>query len=314
MEKVLSVIFKNEADAYIASNKLRSLDWDYDISLGEIYVISKRENGEVLLKNKQGDDFEFTIGGAFIGGLIGLVGGPAGFLFGVSYGTLVGATGDLIKAGRLIPRGKTGLVAHIWEDWEMPVNSALEQFDATIERIYVEEEFEKEYQRELDEIDADITAKKENWHNAVGEAKDKAKSKLDELKEKREKMEASLKHKVDIQVKQIKKWLQDEKEKLAGINADIKDKMSHMSVDMKANLEKSKAGMQAHFDVAEKKLDETKEQIQARIDASKQKMEDTKEEVQVKFQQMKKEKLEKQIDKKEQRLEKLYAKLSSVIV
>jgi len=287
-------------------------------------VISKNENGEVLLKNRQGENLKFTAGGALIGGLIGLVGGPAGFLFGLSYGMLIGATGDLIKesdiedylseAGEFLPNGKTGLVAHVWEDWETPIDSALEEFDATVERVYVQEEFDKEYQRELDELDADIATMKENWHNAVGEAKDKAKSKLDELKEKREKMEASFKLKVDIQVKQIKKWLQDEKEKLAGINADIKDKMSHMSDDMKANLEKSKAGMQAHFDVAEKKLDETKEQIQARIDASKQKMDDTKEEVQVKFQHMKKEKLEKQIDKKEQRLEKLYAKLNSVIV
>ena len=59
---------------------------------------------------------------------------------------------------------------------------------------------------------------------------------------------------------------------------------------------------------------QTKEEIQARIDASKAKAEATKEEVQVRFEQMKKEKLEKQIDKKEQRLEKLYTELNSIIV
>jgi len=36
MEKVLNVIFNNEGDAYSASIKLKNLDWNYDISLGEI--------------------------------------------------------------------------------------------------------------------------------------------------------------------------------------------------------------------------------------------------------------------------------------
>ena len=111
--------------------------------------------------------------GALIGGLIGLIAGPAGAAVGFGTGALVGGLNDLRDAGigadfletvwaRLAP-SQTAVVADIDEDWVTPLDTRMEALGGTVIREwridFVDEQIEKEMkarQAELDQLKAEF--------------------------------------------------------------------------------------------------------------------------------------------------------------
>src|SRR5208282_1913354 len=98
MDRMLVVVFDNESKAYEGKKALLQLDDDGSISVFAHAVVVKNADGTVTVK--QGDDWlpVGTIGGAALGSLIGLLGGPAGLVIGAGVGLVGGATADLNNA------------------------------------------------------------------------------------------------------------------------------------------------------------------------------------------------------------------------
>ncbi len=194
MEKVIKFLVKDQTEAYKVIEKLRDLNFKNEISLAETYVLEKSANGSVSLKDERGQDFELTAFGALSGGLVGLLGGPAGFLLGTAFGTLFGSLGDLLNYdsqedilyafGREMPNGASMVISHVYEDWTTPIDTALGEV-SDIERINVDEEINKSIQEDLDQLDKDIEEAKQSFKDANEERKAKLQAKIDELKEKR---------------------------------------------------------------------------------------------------------------------------------
>lgn len=158
MEKIIHALFDNEVEAFKGLQALQQLDLVNDLSLGESYLLSKDVSGETAIRSAK-DKAEGTgvVGGALVGGLLGLLAGPLGFIVGVAGGMIAGSAGetlraedrsdylDVVSAG--IPAGKSLLVAHVWEDWQTPVDALLNPIANEVKRFEVADKvFDATYQ------------------------------------------------------------------------------------------------------------------------------------------------------------------------
>lgn len=237
MEKIIHAIFGTQEDAFKAQQKLNELDASGDISLAESYIISKDENGVATVKSGQDNDLGYTIGGALVGSMFGLLGGPLGLLFGASAGALAGATGDLIKddytlsyleeVKKNLAKGKTVIVAHIYEDWEVPVNESLHQFGAKIYRLNFDEQVDSAIQKDLDELDEEIDAAEKSLTDAADEVKAGINEQIKTLKEKRKELAEKISEKATHQKQQYQSWIDKQKDKLRKWQAGVQQNLDN---------------------------------------------------------------------------------------
>lgn len=158
MEKIIHALFDNEVEAFKGLQALQQLDQANDVSLGESYLLSKNDTGETIIKSaKDKAEGSGVVGGALVGGLIGLLAGPLGFIVGVAGGMIAGSAGETLRAeGRSdyldavsanIPAGKSLLIAHVWEDWQTPVDAVLNPIANEVVRFEVQDKaFDMDYQ------------------------------------------------------------------------------------------------------------------------------------------------------------------------
>lgn len=158
MEKIIHALFNNEVDAFKGLQALQQLDLTNDLSLGESYLLTKDEAGEIAIKSaKDKAEGSGIVGGGLLGGLVGLLAGPLGFIVGVAGGMIAGSAGETLRAedrsdyldvvSANIPNGKSLLIAHVWEDWQTPVDAELKPIANQISRFEVEDKvFDANYQ------------------------------------------------------------------------------------------------------------------------------------------------------------------------
>jgi uncharacterized membrane protein len=128
MSRYIGVIFPDEAKADEGSRVLKDLHAEGGITLSEMSVVAKDAAGtlsEKLSVKKSVDEGSALAGGALIGGLAGLPGGPFAVVIGATGGALVGGAADLISVGdftnffdrvsRGLPPGNTAVVADVTE-------------------------------------------------------------------------------------------------------------------------------------------------------------------------------------------------------
>ena len=128
MSRYIGVIFPDEAKADEGSRVLKDLHAEGGITLSEMSVVAKDAAGtlsEKLSVKKSVDEGPALAGGALIGGLAGLPGGPFAVVIGATGGALVGGAADLISVGdftnffdrvsRGLPPGNTAVVAEVTE-------------------------------------------------------------------------------------------------------------------------------------------------------------------------------------------------------
>jgi uncharacterized membrane protein len=148
MEKIINAVFDNEVNAFKGLQALEQLDLIHDMSLGESYVLTKNSAGETSIKSaKDKAEGSGVVSGALLGGLVGLLAGPLGFIVGIAGGMIAGSATETLRAedrsdyldvvSASIPNGKSILVAHVWEDWQAPVDAVLQPFTKQVLRFEV---------------------------------------------------------------------------------------------------------------------------------------------------------------------------------
>ncbi|QNK63794.1 DUF1269 domain-containing protein [Pedobacter sp. PAMC26386] len=151
MEKIIQALFDTESEAFKAMQAIQELDTLQEVSLGESYILSKDKSGNTAIRSAKDEAEGYSaIGGGIIGGLIGLLAGPLGFLVGIGAGMVAGSVGDTVRAEEVsdyldkvsanIPNGKFLLIAHVWEDLEIPVDTVLHPLTKYINRTNVDDE------------------------------------------------------------------------------------------------------------------------------------------------------------------------------
>jgi uncharacterized membrane protein len=262
MEKMLAVVFDDQAKAYRGSEILKALDAEGSITVHSQAVIQK--NGDGSISVYENDDFPVrTAGGTALGSLIGLFGGPVGLGFGAMAGALVGSLNDLYAAGvdadfvdelaaKLQP-GKYAVVADLSEEWETPVDTRMEPVGGTVFRTpkknFEQEQRAKriaELRAEIEQLKAEraqahaereaarLQAKVDKLNTKLQSEIDKAKDRSDQikaendakiaaLKKKSEKAQAHVKGKLEEREEEIRKASSEAQAKLKAVTAKSKE-------------------------------------------------------------------------------------------
>ena len=219
MDRMLVVVFSNEAKAYEGKKALLQLDGEGSISVYAYAVVAKNADGTATVK--QGDDAGplGTLVGTSLGSLIGLLGGPAGVAIGAAAGLGAGSAVDIDNAQvgddfitdvtkQLLPN-RVAVVAEIEEDWTTPVDTRMEAIGGAVFRRALSDVQHQTHQEDVAAMKADLAQMKAEHAQAHADRKDKLQEKINQLdskiqaqlqaaKEKRQAAERKAQAKVEI--------------------------------------------------------------------------------------------------------------------
>ncbi len=191
MDRMLVVVFDNEAKAYQGREALLQLDGEGSISVYAYAVLAKRADGTATVK--QGDDWGpiGTLLGTSFGSLIGLLGGPVGLAVGASAGVLAGGVADMHNArigddfiddvSKVLTPNKVALVAEIEEEWTTPVDSRMEAIGGTVFRRALSDVEDTIHDENVAAMKADLAQFKAEHAKAHADRKAKLQEKINQL-------------------------------------------------------------------------------------------------------------------------------------
>lgn len=256
MEKMIQALFDSESEAFKGLQALQALDSTQDISIGESYVLTKDENGAVSLRSAKDEAEGYSaIGGGIIGGLVGLLAGPLGLLVGIGAGMVAGSVGDTVRAEGVsdyldevsanIPNGKSLLIAHVWEDWESPIDTVLGPISKDVRRLNLEDEVFVPAASEMDRLSEEITKAETEYLAADEEGKSAANEKMLLLKIDREALGRKLSGHAEHQEKQYAVWVDNHHQHIAdkGVNHVIHEKERHDLLEARLNEQKARLAL-----------------------------------------------------------------------
>ena len=237
MDRDIVIVLPTEKAAYHALRALRQLDDDGSIELHAGVVVSKDAKGAITVHDKRDENVGWgTLLGMSSGALIGLLGGPIGAMAGVAIGGGAGLAGDIAytgfasdfirQVGSSLNPGTTAVVAHAFEDWTVPVDTAMASFRATVFRqasVDVAKAQLKSEMRALKEEEAHIDKE-------IEKANSDTKAKL-------QKTRAELRAKQALTRANLEKHARQMEERLDAEIESIKGKVAHSKAEAKARHE-----------------------------------------------------------------------------
>lgn len=188
MNKLLVVVFDNEAAAVAGLQALRQLHASGDLTLYATGVVARDAQGVVQVRKPLEPAPMGAATGLAVGSLIGLLGGPVGLAVGAMTGTVVGAIRDywaagvgldfIEEAGRVLLPGKAALLAEVEEDWVVPVDAALEAAGGKVYRRSRGDLAEAQVEHDIAAVRAEIQAMESEAEQAGGTASAKLAARL----------------------------------------------------------------------------------------------------------------------------------------
>jgi uncharacterized membrane protein len=243
-DKMIVVVFDNEKQAYAGFKALKDLHAEGTITLYASAVIAKDADGKVIVKEAAERGPLGTGVGLVAGGLIGLLGGPVGAAFGAYTGSLGGVLYDLAKAGvgedflaeveQQLQPGKVAVVAEVWEEWVMPVDTRMEAAGGVVFRRAREEVLDHQLERDAASLKAEVAGLRAERARAGKEAKAKlqakiaaAKARLRATRDRAKAASEATKREAEAKVKSLK-------EQLAKAQGDAKTKLRARIAEVQA--------------------------------------------------------------------------------
>ena len=191
MDRMLVVVFDNEAKAYEGKKALLRLDGEGSLSVYAYAVLAKHPDGTATVK--QGDD-SGPVGALLVtsfGTLIGLLGGPVGLAIGATSGLVLGGAADLNNARigedfiddvtkTLLPN-RVAVVAEIDEDWTTPVDTRMEAIGGSVFRRTLSDVKQTIHEENVAAMKADLAQMKAEHAKAHVDRKAKLQEKINQL-------------------------------------------------------------------------------------------------------------------------------------
>ena len=194
MDRMLVVVFDNEAKAYLGKSALNALDGEGSIALYASAIILKHADGSVSVREAQDAAPLATLVSTPIGGVIGLLGGPAGAAIGAASGLMIGGLVDLDNArvgedyvadvARTLTPNKVALIAEVDEEWTTPTDSRMEALGGVVFRRALWEVRDNIDDEEIAAMKADAAQLKVEIQKESAERKQKLQAKVDALQTK----------------------------------------------------------------------------------------------------------------------------------
>jgi uncharacterized membrane protein len=245
-DKMIVVIFDNEKKGYEGLKAFKDLHLEGSITLYASAVIAKDAGGKVAVKQAADQGPLGTGVGLITGSLIGLLGGPVGVAIGAYVGTVGGMLYDLAKVGvgedflgevgKQLQPGKVAVVAEVWEEWVMPVDTRMEAEGGVVFRRARGEVLDYQIERDASALKAEVADLKAEYARADKEAKEKLQAKI-----------SAAKAKLQATQQQAKAALEGTKREMEAKMKSLKEQMAKAQADRKAKLEKRIAEVQSEY-------------------------------------------------------------------
>ena len=194
MNNIIVVSFTDETKAVDALHKLVKWDSLGDISIYEKIIVRKKTYGEYEILKEDSFEGWRTLTDMGYGSLLGLMGGPVGFVIGLYTGMAIGAIADsshydfpddfIAKTKNKLAAGTVSIIAEIDEDSNAFVDASLKPFDALITRTDFDFEFDNYVNEQTDKFEDDIAEQRAALKKALGDDRKKLEKKIAELKQK----------------------------------------------------------------------------------------------------------------------------------
>ncbi len=245
MDKMLVIVFDSEIKAYEGSNVLQELQYEGSINLYAKAVIARDASGKVTVK-QQGDAGPIgTAVGMLTGSLLGLIGGPVGAVVGASVGMSGGALYDLANLGisedfisevekSLLP-GKAAVVAEVWEEWTLPVDTRMESLGGVVLRRSRWEVLDAQIEQDVAALNADLDDLEAERDRAAGEARAKLQAKVDAAKAKLQARQEEIQARIEASKQETDAKIKSLQEQMAKESGERKAKREARIAELKAD-------------------------------------------------------------------------------
>jgi uncharacterized membrane protein len=266
MDRILVVVFGNESKAGEGSQALREMEIEGSIHLYAKAVLIRDADGKIEVKQSSDTGPAGTVGGLVIGALVGLLGGPVGVAVGAGVGTSGGFLYDMAHlgvgqdfldgVGRSLKPGKAAVVAEIWEDWILPVDTKMEALGGVVFRHTRKDVLDLQVERDITILKAKIDELEAEHDRASGEARTKLQEKIDTARAKLqttvnriqargEASQEETKAKIDFLQAQAAKARDEHKAKLEQRIAELKAEQKRRHQQLQQKVESIKVTLEA---------------------------------------------------------------------
>jgi uncharacterized membrane protein len=216
---MLAVVFDSETKALEGKKALQQLEDEGSIVVYSDAVVGRNADGTTTVGQRDDPGYPGVLVGTSLGALIGLLGGPPGFVIGALAGLAAGGSVDLHNARigedfihdvrQQLRPNRFAVVAEIQEDWTTPVDSRMEALGGTVFRRALSEVKHTVNEEDIAAIKSDLAQLKAEHALAHAERKAKLQEKINQLdsriqaqleksKQRRRASEAQAKAKVEV--------------------------------------------------------------------------------------------------------------------
>jgi uncharacterized membrane protein len=245
MDKMLVVVFDSELKAYEGAKALQDLQREGSIDLYAKAVVVRDAGGKVSVK-QQGDMGPVgTAVGLLTGSLIGLIGGPVGVAIGATAGTYTGMLFDLVDLGvgedylyeveQTLQPGKAAVVAELWEEWSLPVDTRMEALGGVVIRRTRTEVMDAQIERDIAALEADIAELEAERDQATGEARAKLQAKVDAAKARLQAAQDAIQARIEASQKETEAKIKSLQEQAVKESGQRKAKREARIAELKAD-------------------------------------------------------------------------------
>jgi uncharacterized membrane protein len=244
MDKVVTVVFSDEKQAYEGLRAFRDLHRDGHITLYSDAVVVKDAGGQLSVR-EGGEMAEGTFFGLLTGSLIGILGGPIGMAVGATTGTLIGAAFDLTRAGisddyldelstYLLP-GKAAVITELDEYWQAPVDTRMEALSGHVfrrNRIAVEDAY---FAKQIAADREELAALEAELKKASAERKARLEARVQDVRHKLQDRQAELKTRIESTKREGEAKVKSLQQQLTTAHEERKRRLEQRLAEVKAD-------------------------------------------------------------------------------
>ncbi len=264
MDKMLVVVFDSELKAYDGSRALQELQNEGSINLYAKAVITRDAAGKVEVKQEGDMGPVGTAVGLLTGSLIGLLGGPVGLAIGAGVGTYGGMMYDLLHLGvsedyineveKSLQPGKAAVVAEVWEEWTLPIDTRMEALGGVVFRRASMELVDEQIERDVAALNAELTELKAERDRATGEARAKLQAKVDATKAKMQATQDAIQARMEASQKETEAKIKSLQEQAAKESGERKAKREARIAELRADQKRRSDLLKQAWDLTKEAL------------------------------------------------------------
>jgi uncharacterized membrane protein len=266
MDRMLAIIFNNELKAYEGARALQELQHEGSINLYAKAVIARDASGKVEVK-QQGDMGPIgTAVGLLVGGLVGMIGGPVGLAIGASVGTVGGMVHDLASIGvsqdfldeveESLEPGKAAVVAEVWEESTLPVDTSMEDLGGAVLRHTRREVLDDPIEKDIAALKFDLAELEAERDRASRERRARLQKQVDTTRGKLQAAQDDVQARIELSQKETDAKIRSLRDQAARDNGERKAKRE-------ARIDELKADQKRRSDLLKQAWELTKEALSA---------------------------------------------------